>query len=324
MNIALLSRWHVHADDYANDVKAHPELQIALVWDEEEARGEEWANELGVPFEKELKKVLENPDIDAVVVTTPTNLHKEVIIAAANHQKHIFSEKVLAFTVEDCEEIYEAIERNHVKFMLSLPKLTDPAYLFAQQALDEGKIGQLTTIRCRMAHNGAIGQNNERTGWLPERFYNEEQTGGGALIDLGAHPIYLLNRLAGGALALQAKLQATKGLGVDDQAVVLIEYESGALGIVETSFISAQSPFQLELYGTEGSIMIEDQHICYHFGDGLKEAKDIQRIETPIEQWVKEINDGITPTITKDDIINLTRINELAIKSNKENKRVEI
>ncbi|MBO1913698.1 Gfo/Idh/MocA family oxidoreductase, partial [Microvirga sp. 3-52] len=120
-----LSRWHVHADDYARDIKEINDLSIEMVWDEEVERGEGWANELNVPFEKDLQAVLSNPDIDAVVVNTPTNMHKEVIIAAAKHKKHIFTEKVLAFTVRDCEEIFAAVEEAGVELMVSLPRLTD-------------------------------------------------------------------------------------------------------------------------------------------------------------------------------------------------------
>src|SRR5690606_7683338 len=161
---------------------------------------------------------------------------------AAKNKKHIFSEKVLAFSVQDCKDIYEAVEENHVKFMLSLPRLTEHYYLYAQQILDEGKLGRLTTIRCRLAHDGAIAQEGEKTGWLPERFYHPEQAGGGALIDLGAHPIYLTNRLAGKAVAVQARLQQTNGHDVDDNAVVIVEYETGALGVIEAGFVSAASP----------------------------------------------------------------------------------
>src|SRR5699024_9723457 len=115
IKVALLSRWHVHADDYARDIQANEDLSIGLIWDEDVERGEGWAKELDVPFEQDLEAVLSNPDIDAVIVNTPTNMHKEVIIAAAKHKKHIFTEKVLAFTVEDAEAIYTAVKEAGVQ-----------------------------------------------------------------------------------------------------------------------------------------------------------------------------------------------------------------
>ncbi|MEK3888112.1 Gfo/Idh/MocA family protein [Bacillus sp. FSL K6-3431] len=326
IKVALLSRWHVHADDYARGAKANDQISIELVWDEDAERGKQWADELGVPFEQELESVLANPEIDAVIVTTPTNLHTEVMVAAANHKKHIFTEKVLAFSTEACEQIYQAVEEQGVKLMVSLPKLTDSPFVYAEKALQAGKLGKLTTIRCRFAHNGAVAPEGQASGWLPERFFNLEETGGGALMDLGAHPIYLTNRLAGKATAVQARLQEINNHGVDDNAVVLVEYESGALGIIETSFVSHGSPFQLELYGTEGSIMIEEGQIrlSSRHGDEVISAETVSSLPMPMEQWVQAIQNETTPSITKEDVLNLTLINEAAAKSHQEKTRVEL
>jgi predicted dehydrogenase len=329
VNVALLSRWHVHADDYANEVKKNDQLLIKVVWDENPERGKKWAEELNVPFEADLQKVLTNPEIDAVVVNTPTNLHKEVITSAANHKKHIFTEKVLAFTEEDCNEIYNAVEENGVRMVVSLPRLTANYYLYAQKVLDDGLLGKITTIRCRLAHNGAVIEKNKSHGWLPERFFDEEQCGGGALIDLGAHPIYLTNRLGGKVQALNACLKQTNDLGVDDNATVLLEYESGALGIIETGFLSQGSPFQLELYGTEGTLLIEDDQIRLKSNqldkfEWIEPKEELKTLPMPMKQWVSAIVEGITPTITKSDVINLTIINEAAAKSNAMGCRVQL
>lgn len=329
IKVALLSRWHVHADDYAREVNENEHLSIQLVWDEEAERGQKWAEELDVPFEKDFQSVLDNPEVDAVVVTTPTNLHKDVIIAAAKHKKHIFTEKILAFTVEECEAIYEAVQANHVHLMVSLPRLTADDYVYAQKAVDEGWLGELTTIRCRFAHNGAVSAEGRKYGWLPERFFNTAQSGGGALIDLGAHPFYLTNRLAGPAKALQASLRSTRNLGADDNAVVVVEYESGSLGVIETSFLSNGSPFQLELYGTEGTLLIEDGQIrlrsSQFAGDGWVQPENAQEsLPTPMEQWAAAIQGRSKPIITEEDVIQLTRLNEAAALSQEENRRIEL
>jgi len=328
INVALLSRWHVHADDYAKQAKGIEQLSIQLVWDEDAARGEEWAKELGVPFESDLQAVLANPAIDAVIVSTPTNLHKEVISLAIKNKKHVFTEKVLAFSVEDCEEIYQAAADQGVELTVSLPRLTEPAFLAAEKVVKEGQLGQLTTIRCRFAHNGAVAPEGQSRGWLPERFFNEEQCGGGALIDLGAHPIYVTNRLAGPVQAVQARLQQTKGLGVDDNSIVLVEYQSGALGLIETSFLSSGSPSQLELYGTQGTLMIEDNQVRIKSNqlghEKWTHLESVTPLPMPMDQWVAAIESGAAPTFTKEDVINLTRINEAAALSHKENRRIVV
>ncbi|SFD75166.1 Predicted dehydrogenase [Bacillus sp. OV194] len=329
VSVALLSKWHVHADDYAREAKSNPSLSIQRVWDEDPSRGEKWAQELGVRFEKELEAVLQDPGIDAVIVNTPTNLHKEVIMAAVAHKKHVFTEKVLALTTADCEEIYEAVAKAGVKLTVSLPRLTTNYYLYAQHALDQGWLGELTSIRCRLAHNGAVPESGNVNGWLPPHFYNKEQCGGGALIDLGAHPIYLTNRLAGPAKAVTSIFQQSNERNVEESAVVLVEYESGALGTVETGFLSYGSPFQLEVYGTKGALLIEENEIRLTSRqldqEGWATPQQLpEALPMPMEQWAESILNGGETTITKEDVCSLTLINEAAARSNAEGRKVSI
>ncbi|WP_085522492.1 Gfo/Idh/MocA family protein [Tuberibacillus sp. Marseille-P3662] len=329
IRIALLSRWHVHAGDYAQQAQDHPDLSIEMVWDEDPARGKAWAGELGVRFEADLNHVLTDPNIDAVIVDTPTNMHKDVIVQAAASGKHIFTEKVLGLTVEDCETIFRTVEASGVQLMLSLPRLTENYYLYAQDIVDRNMLGQLSMIRCRVAHNGAVPSNEHPGGWLPERFFDKETCGGGALIDLGAHPIYLTNRLAGLPKAVTARLSSVFASEVDDNAMVLLDYQSGTLGTIETSFISNGSPFQLELYGTGGTLLIEDDNVRlksdymetddWYTPDHLPES-----LPMPMEQWVRAIKRGSAPSITKDDMYQLTVMNQAAARSHQMGKQIFI
>lgn len=322
---ALLSRWHVHANDYARQAKENEHLAITAVWDEQPARGQTWANELNVPFHASLDDLLASSEIDAVIVDTPTNMHKEVITKAAQHGKHIFTEKVMGLTVQECEAMYSAIDQAGVHFMISLPRLTDPVYLYAQQALDDGLLGELQYIRCRLAHGGALPYEGHPHGWLPAHFFDPVACGGGALIDLGAHPIYLTNRLAGPASALSARFSYQLGHEVEDHAVVMVEYASGAIGVLEAGFNAAASPFLVELHGTKGSVMIEDETLKIKStltGNQWSTPELPQPIARPLRQWASAIASGVTPTITRADAIELTKINQAAKTSHEEGRRV--
>ncbi|NLP52377.1 Gfo/Idh/MocA family oxidoreductase [Bacillus sp. RO1] len=327
---ALLSKWHVHAQEYAEEAIQNEHITLTHVWDEEKERGLAWAEELNLAFEEEIEEIFTNPEIDAVIIASPTNMHTEIITKAAQHGKHVFTEKVLAETEGDARSILKKIEEHGVKLMISLPRLTANYYLYAQKVVDEGLLGKLTTIRCRVAHNGSVPTKQNPNGWLPQHFYDKELCGGGAFIDLGAHPIYLTNRLGGQAKAVTARFKQTFDYEVDDNAVAIVEYESGALGILETGFVSSGSPFQLEIYGTEGTLMIEDDTIR------IKSVKHEEGWYTPSEvempepapsammQWVTEILSGIKPDISHQDAYLLTLINDAARRSNEEGCRIEL
>jgi scyllo-inositol 2-dehydrogenase (NAD+) len=104
-------------------------------------------------------------------------------------------------------------------------------------------------VRCRVAHNGGIPSDEHPIGWLPERFYKPEEAGGGAMFDLGAHPIYITNRLAGPAESISATFGSFYNHAVDDNAIITVKYKNGALGILEPSFVSGAHFFALKSTG---------------------------------------------------------------------------
>ncbi|MDR2571530.1 MAG: Gfo/Idh/MocA family oxidoreductase, partial [Oscillospiraceae bacterium] len=79
LKIAMLSKWHVHAEDYANQLISTGKVEIVAVWDEIPERGKAWADELKAEFEPSLQSVLTRSDVDAVVCCTPTTMHREVL-----------------------------------------------------------------------------------------------------------------------------------------------------------------------------------------------------------------------------------------------------
>ena len=255
LKVAILSSWHVHAHGYAQQFQNRSDAQVTAVWDEEPEKGKKFASDFNADFEPDLDKLLARSDVDAVCVNAPTNIHREVMVKAANAGKHIFTEKVLALTVEDCLAVQEAVEKNGVKFCISFPHRTFPRNLFAKKVLKEELLGKVTLFRVRNAHNGSSA------GWLPPHFYNEEQCGGGAMIDLGAHPMYLVRWLMGKPAEMASAFTAVTGHAVEDNAVSIMKYPCGAIAISETSFVSGSSPFMLEIYGTDGTLTINDNDI---------------------------------------------------------------
>lgn len=324
LRVALLSRWHVHADDYAAEARQIDDLEIARVFDEYAARGRAWARELGVPFEGDLGRLLADDALDAVIVTTPTRDHREVLVAAADAGKHIFSEKVLAATAADARAVIDAVDAGGVKLMLSLPRLTGGAYLSAQEAIDRDDVGRVVSVRCRVAHDGAVARAGG-TGWLPDRFFDPTEALGGALIDLGAHPIYLCNRLAGEPEAVSATLLDVTGRGVDDTSSLIVRYAGGVIGIVETGFANAGCPFLLEVHGTEGTLLVEDGRARFRAGgDPWHERAQPAPLPSPMRQWLADIRDATPPGITKRDMLDLTRVNEAAARSAEEKREVPV
>lgn len=317
LQLAMLGVWHVHAPDYAREVSEHPETEIALVWDHDPRRGQQFAKILGVPFVQDLDEAL-GPQVDGVVVNTPTTMHHEVIIAAAKAGKHIFTEKVLATTVEEGEEMATVIRDSGVKFAISFPHRTHPHNLFAKEVVEKELLGEISLLRVRNAHAGTS------LGWLPEHFYDYSECGGGAMMDLGAHGMYLASWLLGEPHRISAMFNHLTDQEVEDNAVAVIEFKNKALALNETSFVSDRSPFSLELYGSKGSLLIGGPKRQVQISSSLLDGEMdgwVQPHRLPValpsalEQWVNGILRNKTIHFGLADALMLTKLMDGAYRS---------
>ncbi len=329
LRVAILSFWHVHAKDYARQAEANPSTQVTAVWDEDPERGRREAESRGVRYEADLAALLEATDVDAVVVTTPTNAHRNVMVAAAKAGKHIFTEKVLALTTAECRDILDAVKAAGVKLTVSLPRLSDGYALAIRDVLATGQLGEVTLARTRLSHDGALGQQP----WLPEQFFNPDEAGGGALIDLGCHPMYLTRTFLGGMPdTVSVTYGHLTGRAVDDNAVALLGYSNGSVGVVEAGFVNPHSPFSIEVHGTEGSLFYGTPEARLLTRLGPRGARDEPWTELPVpanapppfDQWVTHIEQGTEATENIELAVELTTLMEAANRSAATGERVEL
>ncbi|WP_067624185.1 Gfo/Idh/MocA family protein [Alicyclobacillus acidiphilus] len=312
VRLAMLSFWHVHARDYARQAKEHPDTEIVAVWDEIAERGKAEAERLAVPFYESIDELLSQDNIDGVIVDTPTNMHYEVMTKAAQAGKHIFTEKVLALTLREANKIVSCVNEANVKLTVSLPRLNDDYTLAIQNILSQGLLGDLTYARVRLAHNGAIAN------WLPEHFYSLAQCGGGALTDLGCHPMYLTRLFLGVPERVSASYGHVLGKEVEDNAVAVLSYENGTLGVVEAGFVTAASPFSIEIHGTAGSVVYGLPQAKVLLKTSMGESKEWLEYPLPssrpsaFEQWVAHIQEDTTADENIAMALDLTKLIEAA------------
>lgn len=246
MKIAVIGAWHVHTQEYAQAILKNPQAQLACLWDDDQARGQAMAQTLGVPFQPDLEAIWADSSIQGIQVTTATNQHKEVLLAAA------------------------------------------------KALVESGKLGQITYARVHNYHNGSVApQADGSLGWLPPHFYDEVQTGGGAMMDLGAHPMYTLHWFLGEPKSVVSQFTQVTHRGVEDNAVSVLEFEGGVIGVSETGFVTSGNGYFLELSGTQGSLHVFGDHgdrleySCPETGGKTVEMTDLPQPDTmPIDAWI--------------------------------------
>ena len=257
MKVAFCGAWHVHAPDYARHAAELGE--IVGIYEPNEQLRAAFLQRFPVPVFSSLDEFLAS-DAEGVIVCSATCDHADQMIRIARAGKHIFTEKVLALSDEDCARVAEAVRESGVRFVISLFQKTIAPVLTLKQVVDGGELGRLNYARFRNCHSGSVGD------WLPAHFYNERECGGGAMIDLGAHGMYLLHWLLGEPRAARSvfttccereSVKAKNVDGVEDNAVSVMRFADGVIGINETGFVSAVSPVVLEVYGEQGYVRME-------------------------------------------------------------------
>lgn len=326
LNVAMLSKWHVHAEGYAKEVNQSGIAKVVAVWDDDKERGSAWAKDLACDYESDLDAILARKDVDAVVCCTPTTQHRDVMVKAAQAGKHIFTEKAMAPTVAECEEIAAAIEKAGVTFVISYPQRTTPVVQLARKLINEGELGKISLVRIRNGHDGVSG------GWLPEYWFEEKDAAGGSLMDLGCHPMYTACYLLGKPVRLSAILTAPFGSKVDESATASIEFENGAVCTGETSFVTFNTPGAVEVYGSEGTLLAYGNDVRLITRTTKKYTADYVKPTLPdalpmpllayLEACVK--GTGAPEGFGVQDGIDLTRILENCYISNRENRIVAL
>jgi predicted dehydrogenase len=201
-----------------------------------------------------LEEAIDKADFDAVVVTTPTFTHSDLALQAADAGKHIFCEKPMALSLEECDEMMAAAERNHVLLQLGFMRRFDTDFQAAAARIEAGEIGRPMVIKS-LTHGPG----------LPPPWARDLKTSNGMLAEVNSHDFDSVRWLAqSDPEAVYAEVSNFKGEkhGIDtpsfyDTALVNIRFESNAL-----ASISGVCPCdygydaRIEIVGEKGLIQI--------------------------------------------------------------------
>lgn len=316
MKAAVLGTWHVHTEGYAKEFSGAPGCRLTAVWDENREKAERFAEKFGCAAFTDLDRLFAEGDFDSVIVCSATSEHVPLMVRAAEAGKNIFTEKVLAVTAAGAEEICRAVKKNGVNFVISYPHKTNPGLRCAKKLIDSGALGKITYARIRNAHDGSLA------GWLPPHFYDRQQCGGGAMMDLGAHPMYTLLWLLGEPEKVSSAFTAVTGKPVEDNAVSILTYADGAIGVSETGFVSSFGNYVMEVIGTKGAVRTVDNRTETTVGaeKGKWVPAELEPAPaSPMKQWIRLVTEHVpAPEFSAEEAVRLSRLMEAAYRASEQ------
>jgi predicted dehydrogenase len=227
--------------------------RVGVVYSRSEERGTAFADRWGIPVHTtSLEEAINHSDTDVVVVALPNHLHEEVIGMVADAGKAVLCTKPLARSGEEAKRILDKVESAGVFAGYLEDLVYTPKSLKAINSVHQGAIGDVTWVRSRETHPGP------HSAW----FWDKDQAGGGAIVDLGCHCIEIIRNFVGkGNRPIEVMCWAdtlVHPIKAEDNAVALIRFESGALGQFEVSWtFRGGMDLRDEVAGTEGTIWLD-------------------------------------------------------------------
>ena len=209
------------------------------------------------------RAVTENPEVDIVHVCTPNHLHKEALVSAMQHQKHIYCDKPLVASASEADEISAALKTYRGIAQMTFQNRFFPATMRAKQIIEAGALGEILEFRACYLHGGSADPN------APLKWKLTAAAGGGVIADLASHVLDLVDWLIGPFAAVSAATRIAypqrpspadpaQKLPVDaeDCVMLLARLQSGALGTIEATKIAtgSEDEIRLEIHGARGGL----------------------------------------------------------------------
>lgn len=230
-----------------------PLAELKAVVSRTPERAREIGERFGAKWYTDFRDMLEKEkDLEAVSIVNRDAEHKEPAIACAQAGKDIFLEKPMAPTLEEADEIIEAVQKAGVRMMVNFTLRFDPTYVAAYERIQAGEIGEVVTMFAR------------RNGTLPGAQHYGQWSD--MLISTGIHEIDAMTWYAASKVKRvygESEKRLTMGLRGDDAYMALLRFENGAIGSLESSWIlPATEPAGLnsrfDIVGTKGGIYIDN------------------------------------------------------------------
>ncbi|MEW5814862.1 MAG: Gfo/Idh/MocA family oxidoreductase [Spirochaetota bacterium] len=226
--------------------------KVHVLYSRSEKRAKESSAAWNVPkWTTSIEEAVGDPETDVVVVGLPNYLHKEAVLAGARAGKAVLCTKPLARTAPEAKEILETVEKAGVFHGYLEDLVYNPKVLKTIRSVNSGTVGKVLWTRSRETHGGP------HSAW----FWDKDQSGGGVIIDMGCHCIELSRAMVGKnnkpvEVTCWADTQVHP-IEVEDNAIGLIRYESGAVGQFEVSWcFRGGMDLRDEISGTEGTVWL--------------------------------------------------------------------
>lgn len=246
------------AAQHLDAIAATPGARLVAVASRSAASAQRVGEAHGVPWYTDVAAMLQRPDLDVVILCTPSGLHAEQALLALQHGKHVVVEKPLALTLESADELLAEAQRCGLQVAVISQRRFEPVIEALRGVLESGALGQLVLLE------GAVHYHRTQAYYESADWRGTIAMDGGALMNQAIHMVDLLRWLGGPVSSVAGQIATlTHQMEAEDVATASLRFQSGALGTI-TATTSAYPGFdqQLRIYGERGFIELHGQRVA--------------------------------------------------------------
>jgi len=248
----LIADFHARAVLELEETKP---VKLYGVVDVRKEAADKFAEKFNIKAYDTIDDMLADENIHAVSICTPSGFHSELAVKAASHGKHIVVEKPMAITKEQLEAVVKTCDEHNVKLSSVAQMRFAQNVAITKEAIDSGRLGKMVCGDVYMKFYRSP-EYYAQGGWRG----TIKLDGGGALMNQGIHGIDILEYIMGPVKTVYALTRTlARDIEVEDTAVCAVEYESGAIGVIEgTTSVYPGYPKRFEFHGDKGTIKLEE------------------------------------------------------------------
>jgi predicted dehydrogenase len=236
------------SDVLADAIARSNALRIVSCFTRSDQKRAAFATKYGCRQASSYEAMLDDPDVEAVVNTTPNDVHLATTGAAARAGKHVFLDKPIANTIADGRALTEACRGAGVVLALGYQRRRESHFRWIRSQIDGGKFGTLVNADANISRD-RLGQ-IDLTSWR----YTAAGMPGGVMLQIGIHYTDVLEYLMGPITAVSGRLAQLVLPGDNpDVASLMLEHENGALSTLNASYASASEYYLLNVYGKQAT-----------------------------------------------------------------------
>ncbi len=227
-------------------------------------------NSLDIKVFDDYKKLLENSEIDFVFIATPVNSHIEIATNCINRNLPFFVEKPLSKTAKECEVLIRLLRDKPVVNMIGYCLRYSDTFSKAKELLNDDILGEIKDVKCSVYQTLEASR---RSGWR----FKKDVSGGGILIDLGAHLIDLLLWYFGKIKTISGKTESQKTENVEDYVNASFEFENGINCSFEASWNVDNYRLPettIQVNGTKGQLKVNENYLKINYNNQTENEKD--------------------------------------------------